>query len=114
DRFRFDDVDGRGTWICSQCGAGDGFALAMLVTGVPFADLAVRVESVVGKAATRMHGPVHRPEDDEWRHARYRAQQLWRESRRVSEGDPVSRWLAHRVGQAEAPSSLRYHPAMPY
>jgi len=27
DRFRFDDLDGRGTWICNQCGAGDGFAL---------------------------------------------------------------------------------------
>lgn len=27
DRFRFDDKEGRGTWICNQCGAGDGFAL---------------------------------------------------------------------------------------
>jgi len=29
DRFRFDDKDGRGTWICSQCDphAGDGFQL---------------------------------------------------------------------------------------
>ena len=22
DRFRFDDRDGRGTWICNQCGGG--------------------------------------------------------------------------------------------
>lgn len=27
DRFRFDDRDGRGTWICNQCGAGDGLTL---------------------------------------------------------------------------------------
>ncbi len=27
DRFRFDDKGGRGTWICSQCGAGDGIEL---------------------------------------------------------------------------------------
>ena len=31
DRFRFDNLEGRGTWICSQGGngetAGDGFAL---------------------------------------------------------------------------------------
>ena len=27
DRFRFDDIDGRGTWICNQCGAGDGLEL---------------------------------------------------------------------------------------
>ncbi|WP_308538738.1 primase-helicase zinc-binding domain-containing protein, partial [uncultured Pantoea sp.] len=24
DRFRFDDKEGRGTWFCNQCGAGDG------------------------------------------------------------------------------------------
>ena len=27
DRFRFDDKDKRGTWICNQCGAGDGLNL---------------------------------------------------------------------------------------
>ncbi len=33
DRFRLDDLDGRGTWICSQCGNGDGLDLVKLVTG---------------------------------------------------------------------------------
>ncbi|MBF0098937.1 MAG: hypothetical protein HQM04_09635 [Magnetococcales bacterium] len=28
DRFRFDDKDGQGTFICNQCGAGDGFEYA--------------------------------------------------------------------------------------
>ncbi|MFA9256090.1 primase-helicase zinc-binding domain-containing protein, partial [Escherichia coli] len=27
DRFRFDDREGRGTWYCNQCGAGDGLKL---------------------------------------------------------------------------------------
>ena len=27
DRFRCDDKDGDGSWICNQCGAGDGFEL---------------------------------------------------------------------------------------
>ena len=27
DRFRFDDKDGRGTYFCSGCGAGDGVKL---------------------------------------------------------------------------------------
>lgn len=34
DRFRFDDRDGRGTWICNQCGAGDGLDLVKLVNGL--------------------------------------------------------------------------------
>ena len=29
DRFRFDDKEGRGTYFCSGCGAGDGVQLAM-------------------------------------------------------------------------------------
>ncbi|MFM5762917.1 primase-helicase zinc-binding domain-containing protein [Aeromonas veronii] len=33
DRFRFDDKEGRGTWVCSQCGAGDGLSLYQKATG---------------------------------------------------------------------------------
>ncbi|HEI6790667.1 TPA: DUF927 domain-containing protein [Yersinia enterocolitica] len=33
DRFRFDDQEGRGTWICSQCSHGDGLDLIRLVSG---------------------------------------------------------------------------------
>ena len=34
--FRFDDKKGDGTFICTHCGAGDGFKLAMLVNRWPF------------------------------------------------------------------------------
>ncbi|MFM5370630.1 primase-helicase zinc-binding domain-containing protein [Aeromonas veronii] len=33
DRFRFDDKEGRGTFICNQCGAGDGLDLYKRATG---------------------------------------------------------------------------------
>ena len=33
DRFRLDDKGGRGTWICNQCGAGDGLSLYQQATG---------------------------------------------------------------------------------
>lgn len=36
DRFRFDDKNGRGTWICTHCGAGDGFKLLQLAFGWDF------------------------------------------------------------------------------
>jgi len=36
DRFRFDDLEGKGTWICNKCGAGDGFGLLKLVHGWDF------------------------------------------------------------------------------
>lgn len=43
DRFRFDDLEGRGTWYCGQCGgragrggAGDGLSLIMRINGWTF------------------------------------------------------------------------------
>ena len=48
DRFRFDDQDGRGSHICSQCGAGDGFDLVQKMFSYSFKDAAQAVEGVLG------------------------------------------------------------------
>ncbi|MCC7411956.1 MAG: toprim domain-containing protein [Gammaproteobacteria bacterium] len=48
DRFRFDDREGRGTWYCNQCGAGDGFALLMRVHGWGFEEALREVAAVAG------------------------------------------------------------------
>ncbi|HFS6188624.1 TPA: DUF927 domain-containing protein [Escherichia coli] len=47
DRFRLDDLDGRGTWICSQCGNGDGLDLVKLVTGYSVRKAAQEVAQVL-------------------------------------------------------------------
>ena len=46
DRFRLDDRAGRGTWICNQCGSGDGL------------DLVCRVLSTTPKAAAELLAPL--------------------------------------------------------
>ena len=38
DRFRFDDKQGSGSYICSQCGAGDGMSLLVKCSGMSFPD----------------------------------------------------------------------------
>ena len=48
DRFRFDDKDGYGTFICNQCGAGDGFKLIMNLLHCDFKHAASIVESYLG------------------------------------------------------------------
>lgn len=51
DRFRFDDKDGRGTWICGQGGepvSGDGFALLHHVKGWDFGRALREVAYVLG------------------------------------------------------------------
>lgn len=47
DRFRFDDKEERGTWICNQCGAGDGLALVSKVTGKTIKEAAELVAPLV-------------------------------------------------------------------
>lgn len=54
DRFRLDDLDGRGTWICSQCGNGDGLDLVKLVTGY-------LLPSTDGKLQTTIRPPEMNP-----------------------------------------------------
>lgn len=48
DRFRFDDKEGRGTWFCNQCGAGDGLKLVEKVFGVNPSEAARKVNGVTG------------------------------------------------------------------
>lgn len=48
DRFRFDDKEGRGTWFCNQCGAGDGLKLVERVFDVSASEAAQKVNGVTG------------------------------------------------------------------
>ncbi|MDN4325149.1 DNA primase, partial [Citrobacter freundii] len=48
DRFRFDDKEGRGTWFCNQCGAGDGLKLIERVFDVSASEAAQKVNAVTG------------------------------------------------------------------
>lgn len=52
DRFRCDDKRGEGTWICSQCGAGNGFMLVQQYTGLDVYDTNKLIAGAVGLDAT--------------------------------------------------------------
>ena len=51
DRFRLDDKEGRGTWICNQCGNGDGLDLLVRVTGKSTREAAELLAPLVGLSA---------------------------------------------------------------
>jgi putative DNA primase/helicase len=64
DRFRFDDKDRRGTWICNQCGAGDGFSLAQKVNGWTFPETLNALAGYLGfdgRAVDRKASPPPKP-----------------------------------------------------
>lgn len=61
DRYRFDNRDGKGTWICSKCGAGDAFKLLMHVHGWSFSDTLKAVASHVGLSSGTTVLPASAP-----------------------------------------------------
>jgi putative DNA primase/helicase len=121
DRWRFDNKRGDGTWICTHCHAGQGLKLAMMFTGLPFRDLAQRIERVLGDA------PVERARAELSDAAKRAAlNELWLASKPVCAGDPVDLWMRGRgLNPADYPVCLRtcmqarysgppvsFHPAM--
>lgn len=61
DRFRFDDRDGRGTFYCNHCGAGDGFKLVQLVLGCSFREALHAVVDHAGLLRPPSIAPPKRP-----------------------------------------------------
>jgi len=121
DRWRFTDIDGKGTWYCNNCHGGAGVDLVMKFTGLAFKEAAQRIERIIGRAPAKP--PVPERSDQQKRDA---LNALWRSGRPVCMDDPVDRWLHHRgVGMQNYPKCLRvgmrvrhsgppvsYHPAM--
>jgi len=105
-RFRFDDKDGKGTWICNHCGAGDGMKLAIAITGLEFKDLARKIDEMVGNIEAQQN--VDKPARD----PREFLRKISGEIVRIGGNDPVMNYLSRRgVGISPA---LRLHPRMRY
>lgn len=102
DRFRFDNKEGRGTWICSYCGAGNGIDLLMNCLDITFAEAAKHIDSITGRKQDKSYQP---PRKDG---------QLNAIAKRLCKvgDDPVRKYLRSR---GLSPSSgVRYDPAAEY
>jgi len=110
DRFRFDDKEGRGTFFCSQCGAGDGFTLLQNLKGWQFRDAAREVEQIVGTVPAVSPTPTF-CDEDKLRVLR----RVWSEAAPLHDGDEAMRYLAGRGLHVDLPlPSLRLHPGLAY
>lgn len=110
DRFRFDDKDGRGTYYCSGCGAGDGVALAMALTGQGFKETAQQIERLAGVVLPNATRPERTEEDK-----RQALRRVWSESKPIQRGDEAERYLTGRgLRLYDLPESIRLHPGLRY
>jgi len=102
-RFRMDDREGSGSWICNHCGAGTGVDLVMKVLSVDFKGAVDAVRGVLGTAAIT-------PPPKEKTVSRGLLRKIYTESVPVKAGDVVSRYLKNR-GISVVSDRLRYHQA---
>jgi putative DNA primase/helicase len=101
DRFRFDDRDGKGTWICNKCGSGDGAEIVKRVKGVEFKEAAKMIEGVTGVAKFDPPEPKPQASKDE-------LNRMWKEASPLVRYDKVAGYLERRCGIKEFPSCLRW------
>lgn len=108
DRFRFDDLEGNGTWICSKCGAGNGVDLVMKFLKVDFGEarkiiLSHLPDSVVEIAKAK---PKCDPQ---------RGVAMWGRAAPLNGYDPASKYLIDRgLFMKEWPTQIRYLSNCPY
>ncbi len=104
DRFRFDNKEGRGTWICNQCGAGDGIKLAVDYVGKPFPEVAGEIDRIVGNI--KPEAEPRKISDDERRKA---LRAVYSATDAVRPGDLVDTYLRSRgLGEPSYPKALRF------
>jgi putative DNA primase/helicase len=121
DRFRWDNRNDGGSFICNHCGAGDGFSLAGKVTGMSFNELAERVRQMLGHSNYIKEVGI----DLEEVRNRTAMQRAWGESFPIADISPAAKYLRARAGGTlvrcdflrEARSSFhpndkKSHPAM--
>lgn len=102
DRFRFDDKDGRGTWICNGCGASDGLGLLMRKLNIKFLEACEEVGKVIGTVKKNPISPEKKTSPEKLR-------ELFTSSKPIKAGDPVTKYLRNR-GLSDFPPTLRYAP----
>jgi putative DNA primase/helicase len=109
DRFRFDNRDGRGSFICNGCGAGDGMQLAIAYTGKPFAEVAAQIDAILGNV--KPDAPSRAPMSDGDRRQALIA--AWSQGGPVVPGDLAHTYFAARgVDEVVYPKALRFAPAL--
>jgi putative DNA primase/helicase len=91
DRFRYTDLNGKGTWVCNECGRGGGIALVMKFKSMDFKAAAKLVEPLIANAqADRIDSKL--PDDEAYR----RMRRAWTLSKPIVEGSLAWRYMESR------------------
>lgn len=107
DRWRFDCKEGRGTYYCNQCGAGDGVQLVMMAHGITFREAADKIRTVA--VGAEISKPRAEPSEEQ-RMAAMR--EIWKGGQPVMADNGAGLYLANRGIEGPYPDALRFIPKM--
>lgn len=88
DRFRFTDYEGRGLYVCNQCGGGDGFHLAHMVTGMSYGEICKQVEVLAGTVVPQVERRSNGMKEV--------LEREWERAKPIQVGSPVAAYLKYR------------------
>ena len=97
--FRFDNLEGNGTWYCTYCGAGDGWSLLMKKFSYTFGQAAEEVCGVLSQCKVRAAAPEVKADPRIMR-------KIMEESAPINRGDVAGKYLKNR-GLTMLPALIR-------
>lgn len=106
DRYRFDNKNGNGEYICNQCGSGNGINLLMGVYNWEFKHAADQVDKAIGNARIDDKPKIEKKDP------RIRLNKIKQGLMPIQSVNPVGMYLRNRGLQHNI--ALRYHPGIAY
>ncbi len=91
DRYRWDDLEGKGTYFCNGCGAGNGFSLLMKFKGCNFKAAAHEVDIFLNNGSLNMTVKTAQKEPD--KDPRIALLKVFNSAKKPKDGGEVHRYL---------------------
>lgn len=107
DRFRCDDKQGKGTWICNQCGAGDGFALIEKSRSMNYSEVLTEVGAVLGLSAETKVTDADRKKWKEKAEAQAKAAELEERKAQEAAAKRAARIWGYKSSDRDCPYLVR-------
>ncbi|MBL0374017.1 toprim domain-containing protein [Rhizobium sp. KVB221] len=112
DRFRFDNKNSSGSWICNHCGPGYGVHLHQKINGLTIAQAMADIERVLNGVSGNVTSVADAPRPV--RNDLPRAKEIWDGAVAVSAGDAVAKYLKGRGLEWTPSTAIRLDPRLLY
>jgi len=104
DRWRWDNKDDSGSYICNQCGSGTSFQLIMKHLGINFKESLDRINEVIGGEYVKTDTVNNKMSTKD---VKKMLNDLWTSSKKLIGGDHVCKYL-HSRGLVLQPDNVRF------